>query len=114
MAEKIKILGERSRDANCEYLCTIEMRETLRLNRFGEPVTLGVPFPKGKVFDATQLIIFNDRQESSPTQIQVLARWSDGSLKAELIKWLCVLSNPFASYSPFCSALPTYPPPQAG
>jgi len=85
MAEKIKILGGLSPGASCECLCTLEIEETLGLNRFGEPVTLGVPFPRGKVFDATQVIIVNDRQESSPTQVQVLARWSDGSLKWGLL-----------------------------
>ncbi len=84
MAEKSEILDEVSHGANYECLCVIEIKETLGVNRFEEPVTLGIPFQKGKVFDASQLVIVNDKEEPLPTQVQVLARWSDGSLKWSL------------------------------
>ena len=85
MEEKLKTLDRLALDLSCERLCSIEMNETLGLNRFGEPVNIGIPFPRGRVFDASRLVIFNDAEEPLPTQVQVLGRWPDGSLKWGLL-----------------------------
>lgn len=85
MPEGKEILVNISRSVHWESLCTINIVETLGINRFREPVTFGIPFPQGKVFDVSQLGILNDKKKPLPTQVQALARWSDGSLKWGLL-----------------------------
>ncbi len=53
--------------------------------RVQEPVTVGVPLPKGACLDATSLRMRDQHGRPLPLQTQVLARWSDGSLKWVLL-----------------------------
>jgi hypothetical protein len=52
--------------------------------RFAEPVTFGVPFPKGILASGTTLRLVAGR-ESVPLQTRVLDHWSDGSIRWILI-----------------------------
>jgi hypothetical protein len=53
--------------------------------RVQEPVTVGVPLPKGACLDDTRLQMRDQHGRPIPVQTQVLARWSDGSLKWVLL-----------------------------
>lgn len=51
--------------------------------RMAQPLSLGVPFPKGAVYKPEELKLFGEEEEPVPVQLQPLARWSDGS-----VQWL--------------------------
>jgi hypothetical protein len=48
-----------------------------------QPVTVGLPFPKGSHTDLSALALIDPHGRRHPIQTAVLARWSDGS-----VKWL--------------------------
>ncbi len=50
-----------------------------------QPITAGVPFPKGVLRDPAMLLLLDPEGRQLPLQGQALARWSDGS-----VKWLLV------------------------
>jgi len=54
-------------------------------NRFNEPITVGVPFPQGKLFNPSGLTLWKSARERIPLQAQILGRWSDGSAKWVLL-----------------------------
>ena len=56
--------------------------------RFNEPVSMGIPFPKGAVFDPERLSLEDQHGQLFPLQSEALARWSDGSLKWVLLDFL--------------------------
>jgi hypothetical protein len=71
-----------------EYLSSspsLLLEEYSFINRINEPVTVGVPFPQGVVFDPATLTLRNSQGEPAPVQAQLLARWSDNSLKWALL-----------------------------
>lgn len=49
--------------------------------RMSEPVTVGIPFPQGALFDPRDLVLLNSQSERRAVQVEVLSRWFDGSLK---------------------------------
>ncbi len=53
--------------------------------RRGEPVTFGLPFPRGVVANPTDLAFLNAEGRAQPIQSRVLDRWSDGSVRWILI-----------------------------
>lgn len=57
-------------------------------DRHSWPVTGGIPFPKGKVYDAGNIGLIN-----TPSQVRVLSRWSDGSVKYALIDYQADIPN---------------------
>jgi hypothetical protein len=81
-----------------------EIRITLKANssliRRNEPVTCGVPFPKGMLFDDKTLGMFDEAGQQAPLQTRVLDKWSDGSARWVLCDWM---SNGIAST---CKILP--------
>ncbi len=42
---------------------------------------VGIPLPKGRVFNPTDIALYNASNERIPLQSEVLARWSDGSVQ---------------------------------
>ena len=46
-----------------------------------EPVTVGIPLPRGKLMDTVGLVLLDPERGQLPLQSQPLARWQDGSLK---------------------------------
>jgi hypothetical protein len=63
----------------------IIIEEKSGLRRINEPVTFGVPFPKRTISDVSKLVLLNQRNYLAPLQVQVLSRWSDGSVKWALL-----------------------------
>jgi hypothetical protein len=58
------------------------------IGRIDEPVSVGVPLPKGHVFDPAVLTLYDTNDAPLPLQSEVLARWSDGSIQWTLADFL--------------------------
>ena len=54
-------------------------------DRRQEPVTFGIPLPRGAAHDPATVSLYNSDQRAVPTQARALDRWSDGS-----VRWLLV------------------------
>lgn len=63
----------------------VRLIERAGIARVQEPVTVGVPLPKGACYDAAHLRLRDQRGQPVSLQTHVLARWSDGSLKWVLL-----------------------------
>jgi hypothetical protein len=59
----------------------IIIQEFYGFARCNEPVTVGIPFPRGLIHDASVLHITDTEKGPLPLQTQVLATWPDGSAK---------------------------------
>ena len=55
--------------------------EVAGIDRIGEPVSVGIPFPNGLLFDTSELRLSDHEQGFTELQSQPLAKWIDGSLK---------------------------------
>jgi hypothetical protein len=53
--------------------------------RVNEPVTVGLPFPQGMVFESGGLSLWDITGRECPVQVRPLAGWSDGSTKWALL-----------------------------
>ena len=49
--------------------------------RIGEPITVGIPLPKGVVPESTNLAVIDSRAEPLAAQYEILERWPDGSIR---------------------------------
>jgi hypothetical protein len=63
----------------------IVVREEAGIARQGEPITLGLPFPRGLVRELAQLSLRTPQGETQPLQAAATAQWTDGSLKWALL-----------------------------
>lgn len=70
---------------------SISFIETAGIERLAEPISMGVPFPKGLVLSTSGLMLMDPEVGRLPLQTQVLAHWSDGSLKWVLLDFLVTL-----------------------
>src|SRR5262249_18619020 len=66
----------------------IHIEEHIGIRRVREPVTIGLPFPRGLLPDITEVSLPNSAGPPGPAQGTVLARWSDGSVKWALFDFL--------------------------
>jgi hypothetical protein len=67
-------------------LCSIIITEASGIDRFDEPVTVGLPFPRGILSESQQLSLLNHRHHQQvPLQVEVLDRWVDGSVQWALL-----------------------------
>jgi hypothetical protein len=55
--------------------------------RRGEPVTCGIPWPRGMLSDPSSLQLSDSRGQTAVLQKRVLDRWSDGSVRWLLLDW---------------------------
>lgn len=62
-------------------LTKIIIEETLGIDRINEPVTVGIPFPRGILKDTSLLTLRDPETGVMPLQTEILATWSDNSLK---------------------------------
>src|SRR5258708_17313085 len=65
----------------------IDFRAKEPMKRSNEPVTCGVPFPKGMLFDDKTLGIFDAAGNPVPLHTRVLGKWSDRSARWGLCDW---------------------------
>ena len=63
----------------------ITLAEHAGIPRLREPVTIGLPFPRGLVRDVSELSLVDSAAKPAPLQAAVLTRWPDGSLKWGLL-----------------------------
>jgi hypothetical protein len=65
-----------------EKLCVpLIIKETYGIERMQEPVSIGIPFPKGKIDDRSLLCILDEYDRSVPFAATVLDTWSDRSFR---------------------------------
>ena len=63
----------------------VSIKERNGIRRVREPVSIGIPFPKGAIRDPSSLIVSTGNKEPIPFATQILGKWSDGSLKWVLL-----------------------------
>lgn len=61
--------------------------------RMREPVTCGLPWPRGKLQDPAKLSLRDSSGKIQQLQTRVLDRWSDGSVRWVLLDWLATVSG---------------------
>jgi hypothetical protein len=66
-------------------LSAIVIKEESGIDRVDEPVTLGMPLPRGLVLEPGQLTLTDQRDSPVPLQVDVRDRWSDRSIKWGLL-----------------------------
>ncbi|NOT55536.1 MAG: hypothetical protein HOP18_13110 [Deltaproteobacteria bacterium] len=57
------------------------LEERAGIDRVSEPVTVGLPLPQGMVVHPDELRLYDGHDHPAALQVQVLARWRDGSVK---------------------------------
>ena len=70
---------------------TLRVKNWLQLDRIEEPVTSGVPLPKGALWNASRLRLLDASMAEVPAQFRVLARWADGSIRWVLVDFQCTV-----------------------
>jgi hypothetical protein len=68
-----------------------EVRETAGLARRGEPVSIGLPCPQGRVLQSGAWQLCDDQGKSIPAELEPLARWPDGSVRWLLVRALITM-----------------------
>lgn len=63
----------------------LTIEETSGIDRFSEPVSVGIPFPKGVLVDAAALTLLDEDSRFLPLQAQLLDRWADQSCRWVLV-----------------------------
>lgn len=86
-----------SNEANCvgDPILDIYLEETAGVIRNQEPITTGIPFPKGLISDPSLLYILDEEDSFVPSAAISLSKWSDGSVKWALVD--CQVSMPSMS-----------------
>lgn len=69
----------------------IIIEETSGISRVNEPVSVGIPLPKGFVYDISKLRLFNSESQTVPLQALALTSWIDKSLKWILLDFQVTL-----------------------
>jgi hypothetical protein len=59
-----------------------------------QPVTVGLPFPRGGLQDTGPLSLLGAAGQPIPVQAEPLARWPDGSMKWLLLDFVCPGGGP--------------------
>lgn len=85
-------------EAFCQTL-VLKLEERIGIDRVDEPVTVGIPLQPGLAFDPGELVLCDSHDRPTRLQVQVLARWRDGSIKWALIDFQAnVAANGRADY----------------
>ena len=61
--------------------------------RRGEPVTVGLPWPRGAVKEDQQFRLITPDGNEAPLQTRVLDRWPDGSIRWCLFDFLATVDS---------------------
>jgi hypothetical protein len=64
-------------------LLRLTVEESAGISRRSEPVTVGVPMPRGVLREATDVTLIDETGAEISVQTQALSRWADGS-----VRWL--------------------------
>ena len=63
-------------------IVTVERSDIARSR---EPISIGIPFPKGALFNPLDMVLTDIEHRICPSYITVLSRWSDGSVRWGLL-----------------------------
>lgn len=74
----------------------IYIKENSGWTRLSEPITLGVPLPKGKLYHTEQLGVQNPHGQIFPLQAQPLSFWPDRSIRWMLVDFFADVPGFFA------------------
>jgi hypothetical protein len=67
----------------------VTVEETAGIDRVGEPVTFGVPVPRGVVSDVARLRLYSPDGKTIPASFRVASRWwDDAATQVQSIRWL--------------------------
>jgi hypothetical protein len=67
----------------------LTVEETAGVDRLGEPVTFGVPAPKGVLRDVSRLRLYNPEGKAVPASFRVVSRWwDDAATQVQSIRWV--------------------------
>jgi hypothetical protein len=81
------------------FVVWIQIGETVGLARENEPIRIGIPFPRGLVFDTDELVTLDQNSKTTPSQYRVMALWPDGSIKWVLFDAIvCINANEHVKY----------------
>src|SRR5712664_937192 len=61
--------------------------------RHREPVTCGIPWPKGMLHDPNYLVLRDEKGDSVPLQTRILDRWPEGSVRWLLLDWQATVNG---------------------
>lgn len=68
-------------------------------DRINEPCYVGVPFPKGKVFDINKIAVKDSSKKTVPYQLTTTGSWEDGSIKWLFVRFFAdIKANKSAEY----------------
>jgi hypothetical protein len=79
-----------------------------------EPVTCGVPWPRGALADASRLTLADGEGKPVPLQTRVLDRWPDGSVRWLLLDWQASVSGMATYHLNLAPERPASPPAAPG
>ena len=71
----------------------IELESPDRSSRHHEPVSCGIPLPRGVLRDVAQLGLLDDHGKTVRVQVRALDHWPDGSVRWALVDWQAVVEN---------------------
>ena len=69
------------------------VRNPLDIALTDAPVTSGIPWPRGLLASPEQMRLVDRLDEELPLQVEVLARWTDGSIKWTLLDFQATVRN---------------------
>ncbi|MEZ6142688.1 MAG: hypothetical protein R3B84_19170 [Zavarzinella sp.] len=75
------------------HLMNITVQASQVPKRLAEPVTRGVPIPRGKCHHPLHLELRDQQNQALPLQVKVLEQWPDGSAKWVLCDWRATISG---------------------
>src|SRR3990172_6803397 len=76
---------EKHASPTSDFLVDLSVEEHAGITRRKEPVTIGIPLPRGAVVDPSHLGLLDASDQSVVLQTQLLAKWPDGSVKWVLL-----------------------------
>ena len=60
-----------------ELYIRITIKERDGINRVKEPVSIGIPFSKGILYNTDLIYVVDNKENRIPIQTEVLTRWHD-------------------------------------
>lgn len=85
--------------AETDLGCRISLSNPGPEGRRGEPVTIGLPLPRGFAREVCELGLVDEHATPVPAQIDVLQRWPDHSVRWALVDFQADVPNARASYA---------------
>jgi hypothetical protein len=88
----------------------LRISEPAGITRHGAPAATGVPLPRGVMRDPARLWVSDGRGDAVPSQVTVLERWPDGSVRWVLIDLLADVAADRETVYTLRQGMPSRPP----